>query len=226
MRTTAVALILALLPMVAAAAGTYADPEDRGYPEDYPGTPVPPPGGEGISIYVEDGQEGPQQNFGVQPIHDNEVFAIFRGDRLEYQGREGEDLFLWDVQAWAGTDYDKLWFKSEGEKPTDGKTNEAEAELLYSRNIASFWDFQIGLRHDFEPRPSRTSLAAGFQGLVPYWFETEATAYLSEDGDLSANLEPSTTSFSPSASSSSRASKRTSPCRRWRNTASARGSTT
>ncbi len=69
------------------------------------------------------------------------------------------------------------------------KVEEAETELLYSRNIASFWDLQMGIRHDFKPDPDRTFAAFGIQGLAPYWFEMEATAYLSEDGDLSAALE-------------------------------------
>jgi copper resistance protein B len=53
--------------------------------------------------------------------------------------------------------------------------------LLYSRAVAPFWDAQIGLRHDLEPNPSRTWLAAGFMGVAPYHFETDATLYVGED---------------------------------------------
>ena len=133
---------------------------------------------------------GPQKNFGVQPVHDNEIFAVFRGDRLEYQTNEGEADLLWDVQAWVGADYNKLWFKSEGTWLMDEeKFEEAEVELLYSRNIATFWDLQVGVRHDFKPEPTRTFAALGVEGLAPYWFEVDATAYISDDGDISANLE-------------------------------------
>jgi copper resistance protein B len=97
---------------------------------------------------------------------------------------------LWDVQAWVGSDYNKLWLKSEGTWLIDReKFEEAETELFYSRNIATFWDLQIGARHDFKPDPDRTFAALGVQGLAPYRFEVEATAYLSEDGDLSAGFE-------------------------------------
>ncbi len=97
---------------------------------------------------------------------------------------------LWDVQAWVGADDNKLWFKSEGTYLLDDeKVEEAEVELLYSRNIATFWDLQMGVRHDFEPNPERTFAALGIQGLAPLWFEMETTAYLSEDGDLSAKIE-------------------------------------
>ncbi|MBI4774698.1 MAG: copper resistance protein B [Deltaproteobacteria bacterium] len=129
-------------------------------------------------------------NFGVQPIPDNEIFAVFRGDRLEYQSNDGEGGLFWDVQAWGGTDYSKLWFKSEGFWLFDKETfEEAGVELFYSRNIATFWDLQAGVRHDFEPHPTRTFAALGIEGLARYWFEVDVTAYISQDGDLSANLE-------------------------------------
>jgi copper resistance protein B len=131
-----------------------------------------------------------QKNFGVQFVHDNQIFAVLRADRLEYRTGEGKENLLWDVQAWVGADYNKLWFKSDGTWLFDeDKYEAAEAELLYSRNIATFWDLQAGVRHDFKPDPDRTFAALGFQGLAPYWFEVEATAYLSEDGDLSAGFE-------------------------------------
>jgi copper resistance protein B len=142
--------------------------------------------------YADDGQQGPATNFGRQPVHDNAVFATFRADRFEHQWREHDhEVLLWDVQGWIGNDYDKLYLKSEGEMSLDdgSRVEEAEVELLYSRNISKFWDLQLGVRQDFRPRPERTFAAVGLQGLAPYWFEIDATAYLSEDGDLSATFE-------------------------------------
>jgi copper resistance protein B len=147
-------------------------------------------GGNGIQKYAQDAQPGAQKNFGRQPVHDNEIFYTFQGDRLEYQTKEGNDVLLWDVQAWVGTDYDKLYLESEGTWLNDEDDfEEIEVELLYSRNIATFWDLQAGIRHDFEPHPTRTFAALGFQGMAPYWFEVDTTAYISEDGDISAALE-------------------------------------
>nr|CBX27647.1 Copper resistance protein B [uncultured Desulfobacterium sp.] len=143
-----------------------------------------------IRKYANDTQSAPQESFDMQPVHDNEIFAVFRTDRLEYQTGEGKDTLLWDVQAWVGEDYNKLWFKSEGTWLTGKKKiEEVETELFYSRNIATFWDVQAGVRHDFRPEPDRTFAAFGIQGLAPYWFEVEATAYISEDGDISATIE-------------------------------------
>ncbi len=190
-KTVVICYSLLLLPVAGLAAeGSFADPEDRGFPADYHEVATDPQPGEPIRKYAEDAQEGAPQNFGVQFVHDNTIFARFIGDRLEYQSREKEEALLWDIQAWVGADYHKLWLKSEGSWLIDpDKVEEAEAELLYSRNIASFWDLQMGIRHDFKPDPDRTFAAFGVQGLAPYWFELEATAYLSEDGDLSAALE-------------------------------------
>jgi len=184
-------LILTLLPGTGLATDhSLAESNARSFPADDQKADNELKAGHGIRKYAEDDQEGAQKNFGVQFVHDNEIFAVFRGDRLEYQTREGNEALLWDVQGWVGSDYNKLWFKSEGTWLIDpDKFEEAEAELLYSRNIAKFWDLQMGLRHDFKPDPDRTFAAFGVQGLAPYWFEIEATAYLSEDGDLSAGFE-------------------------------------
>jgi len=188
MKSTVIAVLLLLLAAPAWSAETVEGPFPAGYRKAPPG---PPPGRE-IRKYAEDAQDGPQRNFGVQPIHDNQVFATFKADRFEHQWREhGAEIFLWDVEGWIGNDYDKLYLESEGEVLLDDgdEVEEAMVELLYSRNIAKFWDLQAGLRHDFEPRPDRTFLALGVQGLAPQWFEVDATAYLSEDGDLSALVE-------------------------------------
>ncbi|ALC16294.1 copper resistance protein B precursor [Desulfuromonas soudanensis] len=185
--------MLTLLPALVFAADESPGDSRKGYfPADYREIQTDPQVGEGIQKYAEDGQEGPQQNFGVQPIHDNQIFATFKADRSEYQWREdNKEIFLWDVQGWIGEDYNKLYLKSEGEVLLNDSTRveEAEIELLYSRNISKFWDVQAGLRHDFAPHPARTFAALGMQGLAPYWFEIDATAYLSEDGDLSAKFE-------------------------------------
>lgn len=102
---------------------------------------------------------------------------------------DGDPLFTWDGEAWIGGDRNKLWLKSEGEVH-DSEVEQAEVQALYSRQVSTFWDVQVGARHDFEPS-STTYLALGVQGLSPYQFETEATAFVSEDGDPSFRLKHS-----------------------------------
>ena len=182
---------LSLSCLVQVSDSSAQETRDQRYPADYREVETDPQAGEGIQKYAVDGQEGPQKNFGVQPIHDNKIFATFKADRFEHQWREkDEQLLLWDVIGWVGNDYNKLFVESEGEYSLDhDQVEEAEVELLYGRTIAKFWDLQAGVRHDFEPSPSRSFLALGVQGLAPLWFEVDASGYVSEDGDVSAMLE-------------------------------------
>ncbi len=93
-----------------------------------------------------------------------------------------------DAQAWLGKDLNKLWFKTDVELV--GSTfEEAEIQVLYSRAIAPYWDFQVGWRRDIRPVPTRDWAVIGFEGLAPYWFEFEATAFFSDNGHTAARLE-------------------------------------
>lgn len=168
----------------------YVAPDERGFPADYHEIETTPEIGKKIKKYVLDDDPGAQKNFGVQQAHDNEIFWQVMGERMEYRATDnGEGVFLWDATAWIGNDYNKLQVESEGEKILDGDTESAEVELLYSRNVRSFWDVQAGIRHDFKPDPTRSYAVFGVQGVAPYWFEIDAGAYLSDKGDLSAQLE-------------------------------------
>ena len=116
---------------------------------------------------------------------DGQTFHMVRG---EVDGAEidGADIFTWAGEAWIGGDTNRIWFKTEGEIE-DGDVHGAEVQALWSRNISDFWDLQVGVRVDLQP-DTTTYLAIGIQGLAPYRFDSEATAFLSEEGDLSARL--------------------------------------
>lgn len=182
-------IVLQILLFCASAAAAQNSTTASSFPEDY-SEAKPPPAGKEIRKYADDQEAGPAANFGVVPVHDNQIFAMVQADRFEYQARDGSDLLLWDMQAWIGDDYNKLYLESEGEYLLDPEEfEEIGLELFYGRNVATFWDLRAGLRHDFKPDPDRTFAAFGVQGMAPYEFEIDATAYLSEDGDISATLE-------------------------------------
>jgi copper resistance protein B len=65
----------------------------------------------------------------------------------------------------------------------------ASAELLWDRAVSEWWSFQLGARNDFGSGPSRTWVAAGLQGITPYWFDAEATLYAGEGGRTAARLK-------------------------------------
>ncbi|QTC93101.1 copper resistance protein B [Brevundimonas goettingensis] len=109
-------------------------------------------------------------------------------DRLEAGLGDGDTTWLWDVQGWSGGDINRFWWKSEGEGGSE--LEEAEVQALYSRAVRPFWDLQAGVRQTFRPDlKDTTDLVLGVQGLAPHWFEIDAAAFLSTEGDLSARIE-------------------------------------
>lgn len=121
-----------------------------------------------------------------KPIHDKQINQYFLVDRLEYGATDGPDNYLWDAQGWVGGDYNKFWWKTEGEGPTHGGPPDGtEFQALYSRMISPFWNAQIGVRYDINPNPDRAFAVVGIQGLLPYWLESDTALFVSDDGDVS-----------------------------------------
>lgn len=125
---------------------------------------------------------------GNHAVHDNTIQHYVLVDRLEaFDADQGTGL-EWEAQSWIGTDLNKLWLRSEGER-AGGRTEAADLEVLYGRAFARWWDVVAGVRHDFKPGDSQDFLAIGVMGLAPYKFEVEATAYLGERGQTAARFE-------------------------------------
>lgn len=122
----------------------------------------------------------------MEPGEKGPLFYLLRAE-LDGTKADGEGLFTWDMSGWVGRDRDKLWLRSEGEV-RGGHLDEAEIWGLYSRNIAAFWDAQVGVRQDFEPRGT-TYAVVGVSGLSRYFFETDVHLFVSHRGDVSARLE-------------------------------------
>ena len=61
--------------------------------------------------------------------------------------------------------------------------------MLYGHAFARWWDVVGGIRQDFRPGPAQTWAAIGIQGLAPYWFDVEATAYVGAGGRTAARVE-------------------------------------
>lgn len=121
--------------------------------------------------------------------HGGFVTSMVLVDQFEYRIRDGHDGYKWDAQGWYGGDYNKLWIKSEGEGEFGESPEQAEVQALYSRALDPWFNLQVGVRHDFRPEPERTHLVLGVQGLAPYWFEVDGSAFLSDKGDLTARFE-------------------------------------
>ena len=119
---------------------------------------------------------------------DQQSFGSLLVDRLEYARSGGAGEGVYDLRAMFGTAYDKLVVKAEGEA-AHGRVGDARNELLWGHAVGSYWDTQLGLRTDAgSGLPSRSWMAVGIQGLAPYWFEVEATAYVGEGGRTALRL--------------------------------------
>ncbi|HQQ71994.1 MAG TPA: copper resistance protein B [Alicycliphilus sp.] len=130
---------------------------------------------------------------GVPPLRldDQRSFANLKVNRLERAwARHGEDATTYDLQARIGRDFDHLVIKAEGDV-AKGKLHDSRTELLWGHAIAAYWDTQLGVRLDHGAGKDRQWLAAGVQGLAPYWFELDATAYLGSGGRSALRLEGS-----------------------------------
>ena len=134
-----------------------------------------------------DGVDGGAMS-GMRGMHGHSVLASVIVDRLEqFHGDHANGQAI-DAQAWYGSDLDKLWIKLDGER-SDGRLAATRSEVLWNHAFAPYWGWQAGVRHDFGEGPARNWAAFGFQGLSPYWFDVEATAYVGESGRTALRFE-------------------------------------
>lgn len=111
-------------------------------------------------------------------------------DEAEHRPSSSGGAFAWEGQASFGGDINRLMLRSRGEVES-GDVHKAELQALYARAIDPYFNLELGVRQDFQPRPRRTYAALGLSGVAPYWFEVAATAFVSDQGDVSARLEGS-----------------------------------
>jgi copper resistance protein B len=125
-----------------------------------------------------------------KPVKDNRVFTFVTLDQFEGRTNGPTTSFRWDGQGWIGTDFNKLWFKSEG-IVANGVTSDGDHEILYDRPIPHmrYFDWQAGARVDLDSGPTRAWLALGVQGLARYFFNIEPTFYVRDGGRVAGRLQ-------------------------------------
>jgi copper resistance protein B len=120
-------------------------------------------------------------------LADEHPFYTLLGDRLEYNEQANAGVF--DLQAWYGTTFDRLVIKTEGDF-SEGSIEENQTDILWGHAVSAYWDTQAGVRLDYNKEgENRQWLAFGLQGLAPYWFEIDMTAYVGERGNTAFTLE-------------------------------------
>lgn len=118
-------------------------------------------------------------NMAAMEMNDDAHIGMLKFDQFEHAMAPGSSVD-WNADAWYGGDFDKLWLRMEGEH-SDGHLD-ARTEVFWDHAFASFWDWQVGARHDSGLGATRDWAAFGVQGITPYQFEMEATAYASDQG--------------------------------------------
>lgn len=133
--------------------------------------------------------KGPYARPGPRELRlaDEHNFGSVLFNRLERGVGTGSPVTAYDAQASFGKDFNRMVIKAEGEV-SQGKLTDTRTELLWGHAVTPYWDTQLGVRHDSGSGPDRTWLAAGVQGLAPYWFEVDATAYVGNGGRTALRL--------------------------------------
>lgn len=145
----------------------------------------PPPDARDPNAYAKGTQRHSMRGM---EMADDALFGRLLVNELEYARDGGNNGQKLDAEAWYGGDYNKAWVKLEGER-RNGRLEGFRSEVLWDRVFATFWSTQLGVRHDTGGGPARNWAAFGVRGLAPYWFDTEATAYIGSGGALAARAE-------------------------------------
>lgn len=120
-------------------------------------------------------------------LADEHNFGSVVVNRLERGFDKDSNSTAYDAQWSFGRDYDKLVIKAEGEV-AKGRVQDARTEILWRHAVAPYWNTQAGVRYDDGVAAERGWLALGIQGLAPYWFEVDATAYIGDNGQTALRL--------------------------------------
>ena len=127
------------------------------------------------------------------PVGDQQKFTYVLADVLEYQPKPNDSGYRWDVEGWRGGEYNRIWFKSEGQGSSALKADyDIDLQLLYGRFVKRYYDFQVGVRAETQTfrgaSVTRAHAVIGLQGLVPYKYSIAPTLFISQRGDISVRF--------------------------------------
>src|SRR5262245_14899394 len=106
-------------------------------PSDQPRQPIPP--------LTDADRTAAFPDVGGHAAHDNGIQTYLLLDQLDVWNADQGTGLAWEALGWAGTDLNRLWLRSEGERVASA-TESADLEVLYGRSIARWWDVLGGVR--------------------------------------------------------------------------------
>ncbi|GEM_PF-79184 len=126
------------------------------------------------------------------PVEDEKRYTFVLADVFEFQPKGKDTQFRWDTEAWHGGDYNRIWFKSEGDHGLAKPERNLDFQVLYGRFVKRYYDFQIGARAETKTfrgaSVTRGQFVIGIEGLVPYKYELESALFISHQGDVSGRV--------------------------------------
>ena len=126
---------------------------------------------------------------------DDPLLTMVRFHELQYLQEGDHDVIEWNADGWIGKDLSKVWIKTEGElaKTDDGTEVESgNVELLYSEAFSPFWDWQVGVRHDFKPEvdnSTRNWLSVGAMGTAYNFWDVDTSLFISDESDVQLRIQ-------------------------------------
>jgi len=110
-------------------------------------------------------------------------------DRLEYRSLSGRDGYAWEAEVWTGGDINRFVIATSGEGEFDHGLESLEVGAFWRSAIDPWFNLDLGVQHDFRPRPQRTYAVIGASGHAPYWIEVAGQVLVSDKGDVHARIE-------------------------------------
>jgi len=124
--------------------------------------------------------------------HGGQIYQLTTLESKWLRNDNGQGALKSKLETRIGTDENKIFIKVHADK-AESQQAEYDAKLLYSRNVADFWDVQAGLRYRNDPNrevdQNQVDAVLGLHGMAPYFFETDAYVYIGQDRQVSFNLE-------------------------------------
>jgi copper resistance protein B len=141
-----------------------------------------------IPAITDDDRRAAFPDVGTHGVHDRSLNYLVLFERLEGHAIDGGSGFDVDAKGWIGSDRNRVIFRAEADRDID-TFGQAHAHVMYGRLFARWWDLVAGVRQDVQPGAPQAWAAFGVQGLAPYWFEVEATAYVGAEGRTEARVK-------------------------------------
>lgn len=118
----------------------------------------------------------------------NSFITYTKFDRVEWASDDSgaftdNAVLAIEAEGWAGHDLKCLWWQADVE--LDGTELEsARWEVGYQQAMSPYWNARVGARRDQGQQSHRSWVAAGVEGLAPFFLESQVMVYADDESHL------------------------------------------